>query len=365
MSIHPLTLRDDHPHCTFMGAGENGSSSRAGIVLVAACFLLLALLNLLVMVQANQVAFSQNQQPYDFYVLLHASSQVFSAPSQVYLHQNTSSLPSYWGKWLWYGASYLYTPMFAVLISPLSSLYPPDARILWESLSYVLLLTACFAVLKIVHSTKLRLFLILMIFIMPFQIIYTNQTLPQFWLPQMSGMWISPVFFTDYYWGNTNTAALAIGLLSYYFALRRETVDLRVVRIPPYVLGALLLALDTFKVTVALLIIPFWLVMSRKKILPSLGFLMVFIVILNSVVLFEPALLTGYFSALFSEPQAALWQVYEYVWYYTLPTVGIILIWQNNKEQAGRGPTLAAHPGLGPGEPDHGLGPERRRFLGR
>ena len=285
------------------------------------------------MVQANQLAFSQNQQPYDFYVLLHASSQVFSAPSQLYVHQNTSSLPSYWSKWLWYGASYLYTPMFAALMSPLSSTYPPDARILWESLSYILLVTACFAVLKIVHSTKLRLLLTLMIFIMPFQIIYTNQTLPQFWLPQMPGMWVSPVFFTDYYWGNTNTAALAIGLFSYYFALRENPIDLRVARIPPYAVSALLLALDTYKVTVALLTLPFWLVMSRKKILPSLGSLLLFVAILNGVVLFEPALFTGYFSALFSEPQAALWQVYEYVWYYTLPTVGIILIWQKSRDQ--------------------------------
>jgi hypothetical protein len=325
-----------------MSEARNVTRGRAGNVLVVAFFVLLASLNLTVMAQANQLAFSQNQQPYDFYVLLHASSQVFSAPSQVYLHQSTSSLPSYWARWLWYGASYLYTPMFATLISPISSLYPPDARILWESISYVLLVIACFAVLKIVHSTKLRLFLTLMIFIMPFQIIYTNQTLPQFWLPQMPGMWISPVFFTDYYWGNTNTAALAIGLLSYYFGLRQNAVDLRVAKIPPYVLSALLLALDTFKVTVALLIVPFWLVMNRKKILSSLGSLLLFIVILNSVVLFEPALLSGYFSALFSEPQTALFQVYEYVWYYTLPMVGIILIWQKSKEQVRRNASLTS-----------------------
>ena len=283
------------------------------------------------MVQANQLAFSQQQQPYDFYVLLHASSQVFSAPDLVYAHQSTSTLPSYWAKWLWYGAIYLYTPMFATLLSPLSSMNPPDAKLIWEGISYLLLLVACTAILRIVPSTKLRLFLMLMIFIMPFQIIYTYQTLPQYWLPQMAGMWVSPVFFTDYYWGNANTAILALGLLSYYFAARREPVNLVVFKVPSYVFSSLILALNTFKPTAALLIFPFWLVMSRKKILQSLSFLFLFVVALNSVVFFEPTLLTGYLSALALEPQVALWQVYEYVWYYTLPLSGIILLWQGRK----------------------------------
>ena len=280
------------------------------------------------MVQANQLAFSQQQQPYDFYVLLHASSQIFSAPALVYVHQNTDSLPTYWSKWLWYGASYLYTPMFATLLNPLSSLNPPDAKMIWEGISYILLLAGCLAVLKIVPSARVRLFLMFMIFIMPFQIIYTNQTLPQYWLPQMTGMWISPVFFTDYYRGNTNTAILALGLLSYYFAIRQWDIDFRIVKVPSYALSSLFLALDTFKPTAFVLILPFWLAMNRKSILPSLGFLVLFTGLLNNVVVFEPTLFTGYLSALSAEPQAALWQVYEYVWYYTLPLVGITLLWQ-------------------------------------
>ena len=286
------------------------------------------------MVQANELAFSQQQQPYDFYALLHASSQVFSAPAQLYVHQNTSALPSYWAKWLWYGASYLYTPMFATLLSPLSSLNPPDAKMLWEGTSYALLLAACLAVLKIVPSTKARFFLTLMILIMPFQLIYTDQTLPQFWLPQMTGMWVSPVFFTDYYWGNTNTAILALGLLSYYFAVRREPLDLRFVCVPSYVFSSLFVALDTFKLTAAVLILPFWLAMNRKNILQSLSVLAIFVVLLNSVVFLEPNLLTEYLAALVAVPQAALWQVYEYVWYYTLPLVGVILLWQRSKAKS-------------------------------
>jgi len=310
---------------------NQGGNSRAHILLVVVFFLFLAALNLIVMVQANQLAFSQQQQPYDFYVLLHASSQVFSAPAQLYVHQDTSTLPAYWAKWLWYGASYLYTPMFATLLSPLSSLNPPDAKVVWEGLSYVLLVAGCLGVVRLVSSTKARLFLMLMIFVMPFQVIYTDQTLPQYWLPQMTGMWISPVFFADYYWGNANTAVLALGLLSYYFAIRRDIVDLRVIRVPGYVLSSFFLALDTFKPTAALLILPFWAVMNRKKILPSLGYLVLFVALLNSVALFEPILITGYFSALLAEPQAALWQVYEYVWYYTLPLTGTILLWPGKR----------------------------------
>lgn len=317
---------------TTEGQDKNSGAHR---LLLPVFFLFFASLNLFVMVQANQLAFSEDQQPYDFYVLLHASSQVFSAPSMLYVHQGTSSLPTYWAKWLWYGASYLYTPMFAVLLSPLASVYPPDARIIWEALSFALLVVSCFAILKVVPSTLAKFLLTLMIFIMPIQIIYTDQTLPQYWLPQMPAMWVSPVFFTDYYWGNTNTAILALGLLSYYFAARQRPIDLGVVRIPSYVLSSLFLALDTFKPTAALLILPFWLTLNRKKLWASVGYLLAFAVLLNSVVLFEPALLTGYLSAISNEPQAALWQVYEYVWYYTLPVTGFALFWLGRRGSAG------------------------------
>ena len=313
------------------GPDNLNANRRASVLLLVVLFLFLALLNLVVLVQANQLAFSEQQQPYDFYVLLHASSQVFSAPTLLYVHQDTSTLPAYWAKWLWYGASYLYTPMFAALLSPLSSLNPPDAKIVWEGLSYVLLVAGCFGVAKLVPSTKARVFLMLMIFVMPFQIIYTDQTLPQYWLPQMTGMWISPVFFADYYWGNANTAVLALGLLSFYFAMRKDVLNLRVIQVPSYVLSSLFLALDTFKPTATLLIFPFWALMNRKKILPSLGCLVLFLALLNGVALFEPTLIAGYFTALSAEPQAALWQVYEYVWYYTLPLTGAILLWLGNR----------------------------------
>ena len=315
-----------------MEASEGtGRNARRGKIPVIAAFLALASLNLFVLVQANQLAFSQQQQPYDFYVLLHASSQVVSAPALVYVHQDVSALSPYWSNWLWYGASYLYTPMFATLLSPLASLNPPDAKLAWEGISYVLLLTACAAVLRIVPSTKARLFLTLLIFIMPFQVVYTDQTLPQYWLHQMAGMWVSPIFFADYYWGKTNTAVLALGLLSYYFAMRREPIEFGVASVPSYAFSALFLALDTFMPTATLLILPFWLVMSRRNILPSLGFFFLFLVALNGIVFFEPTLLTGYISALAVEPQAAHWQVNEYVWYYTLPLTGTLLLWQGRE----------------------------------
>ena len=302
-------------------------------VMLALLFIVLASLNLFVLIQANQLAFSQNQQPYDFYVLLHASSQVFSNPSLVYAHQDTSTLPSYWAKWLWYGATYLYTPMFATLLSPLSTLFPPYAKIIWEGFSYVLLLLACVAVLKPIESTKVRIALMLMIFVMPIQVIYTNQTLPQYWLPQMPGMWISPVFFADYYWGNTNTAVLALGLLSFYFAVKKGDIDFGVIKIPGYAFSSLFLALESLKITATLLVLPFYLLLSQRKLFQSIGLLMMFTVVLNGVAFFEPALLTGYITAIASEPQGALWQVYEYVWYYTLPLTGIALLWQQRHKR--------------------------------
>jgi hypothetical protein len=302
-----------------------------GRLLLPAYFVVIALLNLFILIQANQLAFSQSQQPYDFYVLLHASSQIFSAPTRLYVHQDPNTFGSYWSRWLWDGASYLYTPMFALFLVPFSSLPPPIAKTIWVGFSYVLLVVACGAILKVITSTKLRFLLPIMIFIMPFQILYTDQTLPQFWLPQMPAMWLSPVFFTDYYWGNTNTAILSLGLLSYYFAVRSEPINLRISRIPSYVFSSLFLALDSFKITSFFLIFPFWIAFNRKKAWKSLGFLVLFLLIVNSVAIFEPTLLIGYLYAVRTESTAALWQVYEYVWYYSLPLVGVALLLSERK----------------------------------
>lgn len=147
---------------------------------------------------------------------------------------------------------------------------------------------------------------------------------------------ISSVYFADYYWGNTNAAIIALDLLSYYFALREPALDLRVVRIPGYAVSALFLAVDTFKVTAAVLIFPFWLAMNRKRLRPALGLLVLLIAVLNSVVVFEPVLLYGYFAAVFSQPQAVLWQLYEFVWYYALPLAGVVLLGHRRSEDSPR-----------------------------
>jgi len=288
-------------------------------------------MNLLVLIQANQLAFSQTKQPYDFYVLVHAADQLFTAPSQLYVHQDPGTFGAYWSPWLWYGASYLYAPWFAVLLSPLASVHPPTAKLVWVGLSYALLVASCALTVRRLGSMQAKFLLPLLVFIMPLQLVYSNQTLPQYWLhPKMPGMWISPVFFADYYWGNTNTMILALGLLAYCCAVSTRSFNVGRVRVPSYVFSALFLALDSFKIMAPLFVLPFWLAMNRSRIAKSIGFLFLFICALNAVALFEPALLVGYLStmtALSLEPsRSPLWQVYEYVWYYTLPIAGLMLL---------------------------------------
>jgi hypothetical protein len=98
-------------------------------VFVNAVFIVLLTLNIWVFAEANSLSFSQNKQPYDFYNLLRASSQVWTKPKDVYVLWNTVQLAPYWQKWCWSGSVYSYTPMFATFLSPLSVLFPPNAKI--------------------------------------------------------------------------------------------------------------------------------------------------------------------------------------------------------------------------------------------
>ncbi|HKT21778.1 MAG TPA: hypothetical protein VJR06_04035, partial [Nitrososphaerales archaeon] len=65
------------------------SARRVWRVAYSFTFILFACLNLIVLIEANELAFAAHQQPFDFYVLLRGSSQVFSSPSQVYVWQTS------------------------------------------------------------------------------------------------------------------------------------------------------------------------------------------------------------------------------------------------------------------------------------
>jgi hypothetical protein len=78
------------------------------------------------------------------------------------------------------------------------------------------------------------------------------------------------------------------------------------------------------------LILPFYLFLNRKGVWESLAFLVASITLLNGIVFFEPSLFFGYLSVLQNEMtlpnhSSPLWQTYEYVWYYTIPSSGILL----------------------------------------
>jgi sugar phosphate permease len=96
--------------------------------------------------------------------------------------------------------------MFAAFLSPLSALPPPVVKSIWEVVSIIAVVLAGHLSLRIFQGFKTRLFFLLMIFVMPFQLLlYTEQSLPQYWLPPRFTMWLSPVYFVEYYWGNTNS----------------------------------------------------------------------------------------------------------------------------------------------------------------
>ena len=314
-------------------------------------FAFLAFLNLLVLIEANQLALSAMRQPFDFYVLLRASSQIFSAPSQVYVWQAPTTVGAYWLNWLWDGANYAYTPMFATLLSPLSSLYPPTAKLLWEGLSYASLVASCALVVRVIPSRIAKVVLPLMVFVMPLPLLFVNQSLPAAWGSGiMPGMLISPVYFADYHFGNTNAMVLSLALFSYYFAAwdsSRSTINLKIARVPPYVLSSLFLALDTFKVTAVLFILPFWLILNRRNLLHSIALFIVFAAVLNGIIVFEPTLISGYLSKLAVEASiptnlSPLWQVYEYVWYYTIPLAGLAFLVTGPRKKASVGPSAGA-----------------------
>ena len=306
------------------------------------CFVTLALLNLLILVEANQDAFSTSNQPYDFYVMLRGAAQIFTAPSQVYIWQAPSNVGAYWAQWLRDGSNYAYTPMFATLLSPMPGVYPPTAKLVFEGISFVTLVIACALVTRVVHWKPGKILVLLMAFAMPIPLIFTNQKLPATWgYPIVPGMVISPPFFADYYHGNANTMILALGLMSFYFASRGSTVSTRIgsIKIPFYAISSVFVALDTFKVTAVLFVFPFWLILVRRHLTRAIFVFVVSLVVLNGVVLFEPALLSGYWSKLMIEQSiptgsSPLWQLYEYVWYYTLPLAGLMTIISGRRRPA-------------------------------
>jgi hypothetical protein len=301
-------------------------------------FAALALVNLLILIEANQDALSLGlgHQPYDFYVLLRGASQIFTSPAQVYIWVGPQDVGAYWLTWLRDGANYPYSPMFAMMLSPLAGVYPPTAKLVYESLSYVVLVMSCAIAVKAMPWAAAKLAIPIMVFAMPVPPLFTNQNLPVDWgFPIVPGMLISPPYFADYYHGNTNTMIVALALLCLTFAAKGgQPISLANWKVPAYALGSLFLALDTFKITAAFLILPFWLVLTRKHLVRSLVIFGASYAILNGLFFLEPVLISGYVSKLVVEEsiptdQSPLWQLYHYVWYYTIPLFGALLVYSN------------------------------------
>jgi hypothetical protein len=336
-------------------------------VLVYVVFIVLLILNIWVFLEANYLSFLQKNQPYDFYSILRASSQVWTKPNDVYVFWNTVQLPSFWQKWCWSGSDYAYTPMFAALLSPLSALFPTSAKIIWEVISLFAVTIAGFISLKMFKGFKTRLFFLLMIFIMPFQLLYFGQAISQYpLLPQNLAMTISPVYFTEYFWGDTNVLILLFGLLSIWCSTF-STVKIPFLgkirnnewQVPGYVLSSLFLALGSFQATVLLFYFPFWLllnwfILNRKNLIKAIAYFAAFVVMLNFIIFIHPTLFSGYansftelFNYLINYRYANLYSfatasgpslqdfirnnIYSYVWIFTLPLASIFTLWNNRK----------------------------------
>jgi hypothetical protein len=201
-----------------------------------------------------------------------------------------------------------------------------------------------------------------MIFIMPFQLLYFGQAISQYpLLPQNLAMTISPVYFTEYFWGDTNVLILLFGLLSIWCS------TLSTVKIPflgkirntelqvhGYVLSSLFLALGSFQAAVLLFYFPFWLILNRKKLVKAIAYFAAFAVMLNFIIFIHPTLFFDYgnsFTKLFyyldnyrytsiysfstaSGPSLQDFirnNIYSYVWIFTLPLASIFTLWNNRK----------------------------------
>jgi hypothetical protein len=252
--------------------------------------------------------------------------------------------------------------MFATFLSPLSVLFPPNAKIVWEVISLSAVVIAGFLSLKMFQGFKTKLFFLLIIFIMPFQLLNLEQTMSQYVLPQKLAMTISPVYFTEYFWGDTNVLILLFGLLSVWCS------TLSTIKIPflgkirntewkvhGYVLSSLFLALGSFQTTVLLFYFPFWLILNRKNLIKAVAYFALFAVMLNFIIFIHPTLFFDYVNSIiklffnylnspryvniysYSTTPAPFFQdfirnnLYSYVWIFTLPLASVFTLWNNRK----------------------------------
>jgi len=195
---------------------------------------------------------------------------------------------------------------------------------------------------------------------MPFQLLNFGQTISQYWLPQKLAMLISPVYFTEYFWGDTNVLILLFGLLSIWCS------TLSMIKIPflgkirntewqvhGYVLSSLFLALGSFQATVLLFLFPFWLILNRKNLIKAIAYFALFAVMLNFIIFIHPTLFLDYVNSIikpfyylnnfryvniysYSTPGPFFQDfirnnLYSYVWIYTLPLASIFTLWNNRK----------------------------------
>jgi hypothetical protein len=301
---------------------------------LAGIFVILVVLHVWIFFEANSLAFSQKNQPYVFYVYLQASSEIWNSPDKVYGRWSTSQLDFYWQEWCWYGSKYNYTPMFAAFLSPLSGIYPPTARLIWEIISVSAVIVAGYLGLRIFRGFKTRLFFLIMIFIMPLPV-FTWQSLPQHWLPQRLTMWLSPAYFAEYYWGETNAVIMLCGLLAFY-CLKIDKITIPFIKgplpVPGYVLSSLFLSLGSFKLTAVPFIFPFWilLLLKSKNPMKTFMFFILFMLLFNFSIFIHPNLLIDFFNVIFhcsgNQPFLYFTQIHDYVWFYTMPLAGLYFL---------------------------------------
>jgi hypothetical protein len=240
-------------------------------------------------------------------------------------------------------------------------LTPPNAKIVWEVISLFAVAIAGLLSLKMFQGFKTKLFFLLLIFIMPFQLLNFGQTMSQYTLPQNLAMSISPVYFTEYFWGDTNALILLFGLLSILCS------TLNTVKIPftgkirntewqvhGYVLSSLFLALGSFQAVVLLFYLTFWLILNRKNLIKAISYLVAFAVTLNFIIFIHPTFFLDYVNSItkliyylnnlsyvniysYSTATGPSFQdfirnnLYSYVWTFTLPLACIFTLWNNRK----------------------------------
>jgi hypothetical protein len=92
------------------------------------------------------------------------------------------------------------------------------------------------------------------------------------------------------------------------------------------VLSSLVLALGSFKLSVLPFFLPFWVLLNRKNWVRAITCFALFATLLNFPVLIHPNLFFDYVGNVLYRAEGStyyLFQIYNYVWLYTLPLASI------------------------------------------